>query len=228
MEQYLLRGCGGDEMSFYQFERFTPKTVQEKRPCHTLRKGRTCINIFFQYFLDLEAGRRVIWSFLSQGLFWAETRKALSDQGVERAAPLPSLSEPGPHHLCPWRWHPRPAAPAFLCRRDSSGLRRPVGHWNGNNPTQQFTRLRKQPSAKGQCRYPYLFRGNNCKAFCTLASRMFRKASRFSHLRWALSWWYNFLPSLLTSFSVFPGTTSQINNLHWNFYLKFCFCENHK
>lgn len=75
-------------MSFYQFERFTPKTVQEKRPCHTLRKGRTCINIFFQYFLDLEAGRQVIWSFLSQGLFWAETRKALSDQGVERAAPL--------------------------------------------------------------------------------------------------------------------------------------------
>lgn len=175
-------------MSFYQFERFTPKTVQEKRPCHTLRKGRTCINIFFQYFLDLEAGRRVIWSFLSQGLFWAETRKALSDQGVERAAPLcrrcrsqflttcvHDADIPGQRHL------------RFLCRRDSSGLRRPVGHWNGNNPTQQFTRLRKQPSAKGQCRYPYLFRGNNCKAFCTLASRMFRKASPFSHLRWALS-----------------------------------------
>lgn len=139
MEQYLLRGCGGDEMSFYQFERFTPKTVQEKRPCHTLRKGRTCINIFFQYFLDLEAGRRVIGSFLSQGLFWAETRKALSDQGVERAAPLPSLSEPGPHHLCPWRWHPRPAAPAFLCQRDSSGLRRPVGHWNGSSPSSSHT-----------------------------------------------------------------------------------------
>lgn len=132
---YWWEGRDRRENALFLIWNICPKIVPPKNPISTFVKHRFALTFSFSVFLTLKQ-EEGWYEVLSQGLCWTETHKALSEKEEEWAAQwylYPSLSGPRPYHLREWCWHPMPAAPAFLCLRDFSGLRRPVGHWHGRS-----------------------------------------------------------------------------------------------